>query len=230
MAPIVVPPTDRRTRTLVLLSGGMDSSTLLAEACTGGFPVGALSIVYGQRHVREIDSAVAVAKHYDVPHRTITLPDAPTFFAGSSQTDPSVPVPHGRYDEPSMKKTVVPNRNMVLISIAAAFAIANGYGRVAYAAHGGDHAIYPDCRPEFVEAMQRALHLCDWSDVTLWVPYLHVSKNQICRWGIELGVPYEKTWTCYEGGAVACGKCGACTERLEAFASAGRKDPLPYAS
>lgn len=219
-------------RTLILLSGGMDSTTLLAEALQGARrdDIGTLSVIYGQRHVREVPCAARVARYYGVMHDTITLPDASVIFAGSSQTDLAVPVPHGRYDEPSMKKTVVPNRNMVLLSLAGAFAIGHGYGRLAYAAHGGDHAIYPDCRPEFVEAMAAVFHLCDWQDLSLWVPYLRASKGDICKRGLALGVPYQLTWTCYEGGTVACGKCGACDERLEAFAFAGAKDPLTYAT
>lgn len=215
--------------TLVLLSGGLDSSTLLAHVLEQrSDAVEALSIDYGQRHHREMNSAAAVATHFGVRWEPFVL-NPGSLFRGSSQTDPSVPVPKGRYDEPSMKKTVVPNRNMVLLSIAGAFAISRGLNQVAYGAHAGDHAIYPDCRPEFVRAMNQAFQLCDWNLLSLWTPFITFSKGEIVELGLSLKVPFEKTWTCYEGLDKACGTCGSCSERLEAFRENGVTDPIDYA-
>ena len=146
----------------------------------------------------------------------------------SSLNRDSWEVPEGHYTEESMKQTVVPNRNMIFLSVAAARAIAGGVQHLFYAAHAGDHAIYPDCRPVFVSAMETALHLCDWQDITLHAPYLHLSKADIVKIGINLGVDYSLTWTCYRGEALACGRCGSCTERLEAFREAGVEDPVEY--
>jgi 7-cyano-7-deazaguanine synthase len=115
---------------------------------------------------------------------------------------------------------------MIMLSLAAAYAIGKQIPHLFYAAHSGDHAIYPDCRPSFVSAMETALHLCDWHDLTLHAPYLHLSKADIVKIGINLGVDYSLTWTCYRGEARPCGKCGACVERQEAFAEAGARDPL----
>ena len=145
---------------------------------------------------------------------------------GSSQTDPNVAVPFGNYDEPNMKLTVVPNRNMFLLSCAGAVAVSRKADRLAYGAHAGDHTIYPDCRPEFVHAMQSAFKLCDWHSLDLYAPYLHMTKGDIAARGKQLGVRYDLTWTCYTGGETPCGKCGSCTERAEAFEFACLPDPL----
>jgi 7-cyano-7-deazaguanine synthase len=125
-----------------------------------------------------------------------------------------------------MKLTVVPNRNMVMLAVATAWAVSAKCEAVAYGCHAGDHTIYPDCRPEFTEAMEGAMLLCDFVPVRLDRPFLHMTKGQIARLGVALGVPYEQTWTCYEGADQPCGKCGACQERAEAFAYAGVNDPL----
>jgi 7-cyano-7-deazaguanine synthase len=152
-------------------------------------------------------------------------------MGGSSQTDKSVPVPEGHYEEESMKQTVVPNRNMILLALAGAWAISTKSDAIAYAAHSGDHAIYPDCRPEFTEAMSDALRLCDWHEVKLMRPFLYptpMSKADIVKLGTSLGVPFELTWSCYKGGEKHCGKCGTCVERVEAFQLAGVEDPTEY--
>ena len=220
-------------RTLILLSGGMDSATVLAKARHdfGSDGLGTLSVIYGQRHIREIGAARRIAEHYGVPHEVFDMTPrdgTAALFTGSSLTD-DVPVPHGAYDAPSMKATVVPNRNMILLALAGAYAISHGYDRLAYGAHAGDHTIYPDCRPVFVDAMKKALFLCDWKSLDLWVPFLMATKGEITRQGLALKVPYELTWTCYEGGEVACGKCGSCVERIEAFHDNNTKDPIHYA-
>jgi 7-cyano-7-deazaguanine synthase len=127
-----------------------------------------------------------------------------------------------------MKATIVPNRNMIMLAVAVGFGLANGVEEVAYAAHAGDHAIYPDCRPEFVEALNGAVALCDWRKIKLVAPFLKKTKADIVTLGDELGVPFVMTWSCYVGGKNHCGKCGTCVERREAFDLAGIKDPTTY--
>lgn len=213
-------------KTVLILSGGMDSATLLYDLVAAGDSVEAIGIDYKQRHGRELDCAARLCRDLSIRFDVIDLSGLARFLTGSSQSDPSVPVPLGRYDEPNMKLTVVPNRNMFMLAAAGAVAIARRADRLAYGAHAGDHTIYPDCRPEFVSAMAEALAVSDWHRLGLHAPYLAMSKGDICKRGVALGVPYENTWTCYQGGEEPCGRCGSCTERAEAFAFAGVPDPL----
>lgn len=213
-------------KTIIILSGGMDSVTLLYEALAAGHEVEALGVDYRQRHGKELRCAEEICRGLGVRFDLLDLSGLAAFLTGSSQTDPLISVPFGRYDEPSMKLTVVPNRNMVMLAAAAAVAIARKADAVAYGAHAGDHAIYPDCRPEFVRIMGEAFGICDWRPVQLLAPYISLTKGEICQIGIKLGVPYERTWTCYLGEEKPCGRCGSCTERAEAFAFAGHPDPL----
>jgi len=203
-----------REKTLLILSGGMDSSTLLYHLLDMGHKVEALSFDYLQRHRRELDSAKRICELTNVPHEILQIPA----LTGSALTFDK-DVPHGHYEEESMKDTVVPNRNMVMLAHAASTAIARGHDNVAYGCHHGDHAIYPDCRAEFVAAMSQAFALCDWKEIKLLTPFLTWDKGAIARRGAELEVPFELTWTCYEGGEEPCGKCGACVERAEAMAT-----------
>jgi 7-cyano-7-deazaguanine synthase len=129
-----------------------------------------------------------------------------------------------------MKATVVPNRNMILLSLAAGHAISIQYDTVAYAAHAGDHTIYPDCRPAFADAMEQALKLADWESISLFRPFVNWSKADLVKRGNEIGVPFEHTWSCYAGGEKHCGKCGTCVERKEAFELVGLSDPTCYTS
>jgi 7-cyano-7-deazaguanine synthase len=208
----------------------MDSATCLSLAVTHNpQEVLALTVLYGQRHVREIKSAIDVANHLDVIHRIISLP--PDIFEGaqSSQIKTSnVAVPHGHYAAESMKATVVPNRNMLLLSTAVAVAISMGVEQVYYGAHAGDHAIYPDCRPEFFAAMEQAVALCDWHQVRLVAPFIHQTKTDIVNAGRALDTPFYLTYSCYEGAPIHCGLCGTCQERKEAFRDAGGIDPTEY--
>lgn len=213
-------------KTVLILSGGMDSATLLYDLLAYGDTVEAIGVNYKQRHGKELACAAELCRGLGVRFDVLDLSSLSGFLTGSSQSDPSVPVPFGKYDEPNMKLTVVPNRNMFMLAAAGAVAIARKADRLAYGAHAGDHTIYPDCRPEFVTAMAEAFGLCDWHTLGLHAPYLHMTKGDICKRGVELRVPYEKTWTCYVGGDKPCGKCGSCTERAEAFEFAGIKDPL----
>lgn len=225
-------------RIAVLLSGGMDSATLLVDLAYRGWSVLPIRVAYGQRHRRELDASDQLldwcvgnpALHDQMEHRVLVdLSRLGRELTGSSQTDRSVPVPHGHYADQTMRATVVPNRNMMLLAAAAGVAISHGISRLAYGAHAGDHAIYPDCRPEFVEAMRAALALAHYDGgVELLAPYVGIDKAGVLARGLVHEVPYQATWTCYEGGETACGKCGSCRERLEAFEKNGVADPLAY--
>ncbi len=212
---------------VVIYSGGMDSYTLLHVARAQGLNVHALSFNYGQRHVRELESASAVCESLDIPHKVIDIRAMGEVMAGSALTS-DVNVPEGHYEEDSMKATVVPNRNMILLSLATGYAVTVGAGAVWYGAHGGDHAIYPDCRPEFVEKMDAVCRVANYEPVAVEAPFMALDKGEILAEGLKLGLDYSQTWTCYNGRERACGRCGSCVERLEAFASHGVTDPLVY--
>ena len=217
-------------KAVVLFSGGLDSTALLARAIKEFDLVHALSFDYGQRHGgAELRAAEDVARIL-APHewRLVNIPGVRDLLKGSSQTDDSVPVPLGHYAEESMKATVVPNRNMMMLAIATAYAISLRADAVGYAAHHGDHAIYPDCRPEFVNALGGAIGLADWHHVDLWAPFINKSKAEIVVEGMAHWAPLAMTWSCYSGGSVQCGRCGTCVERREAFAVAGLDDPTTY--
>lgn len=213
---------------VVTLSGGMDSAVLLYDLLERGLLVRALSVNYQQRHLKELACAEQLCKELGVEHFVADLSRLAPIFAGSSQTSPEVSVPEGHYAEETMKATVVPNRNMVLLSLATAWAVSTKSDLVAYAAHAGDHTIYPDCRPEFGRAMSEAVLLCDWHMVRLLTPYLSSRKQDLVLLGRRLGVPFHRTWSCYKGGDKHCGKCGTCVERREAFSLAGVQDPTDY--
>lgn len=217
---------DKKTA-VVVLSGGMDSATLLYHYLDEGYDVKAVSFNYGQRHSKELSYAEKLCKFAEVEHKIINLPITEVLL-GSSQTDKTIEVPEGHYAAENMKKTVVPNRNMIMISIAGAWAISLKADVVAYGAHAGDHTIYPDCRDTFVIPMSHALRNADWHQVQLEAPFLFLSKGEIAEMGVRLKVPFELTWTCYKGLSKHCGKCGACQERKEAFVVAGIKDPTEY--
>ncbi len=212
---------------VVIYSGGMDSYTLLHLARARGLNVHALSFNYGQRHVRELESAAAVCESLGIPHKVVDIRAMGEVMAGSALTS-DVDVPEGHYEEDSMKATVVPNRNMILVSLATGYAVTVGAGAVWYGAHGGDHAIYPDCRPEFVEKMDAVCRVANYEPVAVEAPFMALDKGEILAEGLKLGLDYSQTWTCYNGRERACGRCGSCVERLEAFASHGVTDPLAY--
>jgi 7-cyano-7-deazaguanine synthase len=215
-------------KALVLFSGGLDSTVLAAQLRADGIETRLLSIDYGQRHAKELDMAEKIAQALGLPHRILRLPDLGPLLGGSSLTDDQVELPEGHYAEESMKATVVPNRNMILLSLAGGHALSIGFNTIAYAAHAGDHTIYPDCRPEFADAMEKALGLADWQNLNLHRPFVNFSKEELVRTGNELGAPLELTWSCYAGREKHCGKCGTCVERIEAFALAKVEDPTEY--
>lgn len=214
---------------LVVLSGGMDSVTALAHTATMYGDVHALTVNYGQRHVREIDAAAAQAERWAVGHDVVDLTGVGSLLAGSALTD-DVAVPEGHYSDASMAATVVPNRNAILANVAAGVAVARKLDGIVLGVHAGDHPIYPDCRPEFIVALQTMLDAANdgYHRVRVEAPFLHTDKAGILRVGMALGVDYGLTWTCYKGADRACGRCGSCVERLEAFAEIGEQDPLEY--
>ncbi|WP_297797426.1 7-cyano-7-deazaguanine synthase QueC [uncultured Marinobacter sp.] len=212
---------------VVIYSGGMDSFTLLHLARARGYQVHALSFDYGQRHVRELECARHVCEDASIPHKVIDIRALGEVMAGSALTA-DVDVPEGHYEEESMKATVVPNRNMILLSLATGYAVTAGASAVWYGAHGGDHAIYPDCRPEFVEKMDAVCRVANYEPVAIEAPFMAMDKAEILAEGLKLDLDYRQTWTCYNGRDKACGRCGSCVERREAFAAHGLVDPLPY--
>jgi 7-cyano-7-deazaguanine synthase len=163
-----------------------------------------------------------------VEHRVADLTPITPLLGNNSLSSREIEVPEGHYEEESMKLTIVPNRNMIMLSVAIGWAVSLKYDAVAYGAHAGDHAIYPDCRPEFASAMDQAARLCDWQPIELLRPFVNDDKGDIAKRGHDLGVPFHLTWTCYKGEALHCGKCGACQERIEAFAKYQLDDPAVY--
>lgn len=214
-------------KVVVIYSGGMDSFTVLNHALKQGHEVYALSFNYGQRHVRELDAAASVCNRLSIPHKIVDITAINSLLAGSSLTS-DIDIPEGHYEAESMQSTVVPNRNMILLSLAIGYAVSIGAEAVYYGAHSGDHAIYPDCRPEFVEKMNDVSLIANYEPVRIAVPYLRNNKAEILADGLAMGLDYSQTWTCYNGREKACGKCGACMERLEAFTANQQTDPLPY--
>lgn len=208
---------------VVLLSGGMDSTTLLHELTECYDEVAAISFNYGQRHKKELEYAKKTCKKLGVEHKIVDISVFNELIDQSSLTG-DIPVPHGHYEEESMKQTVVPNRNMILIAMATAWAVNKGYENVAYAAHSGDHAIYPDCTPGFFFFLDRAINQGNYGNVHLRAPYINMDKTDIAEIGLKMGIDYdEETWTCYEGKDEPCGKCGACIERAEALELAQKR-------
>ena len=214
-------------KALVILSGGMDSTTLLYQVKKDGYETQAVSFDYGQKHKKELKAAASTCEYLKIPHKTISL-SVLNELAPSALTRDGWDVPEGHYADENMKQTVVPNRNMVMLSLATAYAIGMKAKYLFYGVHSGDHAIYPDCRPAFYSHMQDAIMGADWHQVLLKAPFIHLDKGDIAALGKKLNVDYSKTWTCYRGKEKACGKCGSCVERLEAFEKAGTEDPLEY--
>jgi 7-cyano-7-deazaguanine synthase len=214
-------------KAVVVLSGGMDSAVALYWAIAQGYECETITVFYGQKHKKEIVAASQVAATRRAPNIMVDASGLQEVLKGSALTGKGK-VPHGHYAEDTMKETVVPNRNMILLSIATARAVQTKAHAVVYGPHAGDHAIYPDCRKQFVDAMAESLALCDYEPIGLLTPFLDMTKADIVTLGVELGVPFDITWTCYEGGRIHCGKCGTCVERREAFETAGVPDPVEF--
>ena len=213
-----------KDKAVVLLSGGMDSSTLLYYAKTQHDEIHALSFDYGQRHKKELNAAKAIAKLLNVPIKILQLP-VEIFKRGGPLVDTTIDVPKQEEDKQAL--TVVPFRNSFFLLFAAAYARQIDAKYVYIGACGDDQRSYPDCRPHFFEAFQQMINAQD-EDIIIKYPFVYKSKKEIVQLGTELGVPWELTWTCYRGEEEACGECDACVERLLAFKEANLNDPLPY--
>src|SRR5687767_162893 len=236
---------------IAIVSGGLDSTTLVYDMLTRGYRPHLLSFDYGQRHKKELTFARVTAKHLGLRHDTVDLTGITHLISNSALTSATtvpatgntfdiIEVPEGHYAEETMKLTVVPNRNMIMLSIAAGVAVNNGYRAIATGVHAGDHFVYPDCRPRFLNAAAAAIiagnqgfgAIPEWiegepleGDLTGFVlaPYLFSSKADIAFRALQLGVPLHLTWSCYKGGDVHCGRCSTCVERLEAIDEAIRR-------
>jgi 7-cyano-7-deazaguanine synthase len=212
----------------VLLSGGMDSVTVLYDALRTHEVTSCLSFDYGAKHnAREIPFAILHAERNGIPHHTITLDFMDRLFKSDLLRSGGA-IPDGHYAEASMQQTVVPFRNGIMLAIATGYAESTDAAGVVIAAHSGDHAIYPDCRESFMRAMGEAMAAGTYANLQLLRPFIAMDKTAIARRGNELGIDFAETWSCYKGGAIHCGTCGTCVERREAFILAGLPDPTVY--
>jgi 7-cyano-7-deazaguanine synthase len=212
----------------VLISGGMDSVTALYAVAAEHEVVSGLSFDYGAKHnACEIPYAVGHCQRMGVEHRTVALPFINELFA-SDLLKTGGDIPDGHYAEQSMKQTVVPFRNGIMLAIAAGYAESTGAEALVIAAHSGDHAIYPDCRAPFMTAMTNAIREGTYARLEVMTPFLEMDKAGIVRCGHKLGIDYRQTWSCYKGRSLHCGRCGTCVERREAFQLAAVADPTIY--
>lgn len=217
-------------KVIVLVSGGMDSVVALHRAKAEHEVVAAVSFNYGSKHNhREIPFARWQVEKLGLTHRVIALPFIGEHFH-SSLLGGGAPIPDGHYEEESMKQTVVPFRNGIMLAIAAGLAESAGAEGLVIAAHAGDHAIYPDCREDFMQAMAEAARLGTYAGIALLRPFIVYTKAGIAAEGARLGVDFSQTWSCYKGGEFHCGTCGTCVERREAFLLADVPDPTEYAT
>jgi len=216
--------------TLALLSGGMDSTAMVSVLLQEGHEVDAVSINYGQRHDKELRSARAVADHFGIRHDVVDLSVLAQSLASALTSHDEIEVPDGHYTKETMRATVVPNRNAIMLMVAAGIAASRGHEFVATAVHAGDHFIYPDCRPEFIASASETARLGThtFGDVEIISPFVMVDKAEIVRLGSAAHAPFNLSWSCYKGGDVHCGRCGTCVERAEAFYLAGIEDPTTY--
>src|SRR3990172_6237755 len=207
-------------KAVVVLSGGMDSATALYQAKADGNEVYAVSFNYGQKHKKELDFARQLAEKAGVKeHKVVDLTDINQLVSHSALTGKDIAVPDGHYTAESMKITVVPNRNMIMYAVALGYAVNLEADAMYVGIHSGDHAIYPDCRPDFITGLQALPLVANEGfikpDFEIKAPFVNISKAEIAAKGNKLGVPYELTWSCYKGGDKHCGTCGTCVERVE---------------
>ena len=211
---------------VIIVSGGMDSTTLLYDRRDE--IALAISFDYGSNHnAREIPYAKMHCKRLGIEHITIPLDFMHKYFR-SSLLEGADAIPEGHYAAENMKSTVVPFRNGIMLAVAAGVAESRNLTKLLIANHGGDHTIYPDCRPEFISAMDSATNAGTYVGVRVVAPYTNITKGDIARIGKKLGIDYAETWSCYKGGEKHCGKCGTCVERKEALAYAGIEDTTEY--
>jgi 7-cyano-7-deazaguanine synthase len=227
----VTPRSSRTKGSVVLLSGGMDSATCLAIAMRRHPPVHALTVLYGQRHAREVRSARALARHFKVARHTVLRLPLGSLLS-SALTNPGRPLPQGRTRKGRIPATYVPARNTILLAVALGYAESHRLGTIYLGANAIDYSGYPDCRPEFLRAFERLARLATKAGVErgeavrVEAPLLRLSKAEIVQRGERFHVPWELTWSCYAGGRTPCGTCDACRLRAKGFAEAGRVDPI----
>ena len=211
---------------LIIVSGGMDSITMLNEYKED--IALAVTFDYGSNHAeKEISFAKLHCERLGIPHLVIPLAFIHQYFK-SSLLEGADAIPEGHYADENMKSTVVPFRNGIMLSIACGLAESNGLKKVMIANHAGDHAIYPDCRATFIESMSEAMAYGTYEHINICAPYTRITKTDIAKHGKKLGLNYAETWSCYKGGEKHCGKCGTCVERKEALHDAGIEDPTEY--
>ncbi len=218
-------------KAICLLSGGLDSATTLYAAKAKGYEVRALTIHYGQLHERELECAKKLAQGVAIEHQVMAL-SLP--WKGSALLDASIPVPTGRSDQEmahGIPVTYVPARNTIFLAVAASYAEASGSAILLIGANILDYSGYPDCRPEYFKSLEETLRLgtkagAEGRRLSIEAPLLKLSKKEIIEWGMRLGVPYDKTWSCYQGQKAPCGACDACQLRAKGFREAGHEDPL----
>lgn len=212
------------TDAVTIISGGLDSCTLTQHLHNDNKKVLALSFDYGQKHKKELAFAASFCRTRNIEHHIMDLTSLNPLISSSALTS-DAEVPEGHYAEENMKQTVVPNRNMMMVSIAAAVAVSRKALIVATGVHAGDHYVYPDCRPEFLKAVQSTIRLAneglgvDYMEV--YAPFQTMTKTQIAQYAFNIGVRFNETWSCYKGGEIHCGRCGTCVERLEAIYNSG---------
>jgi 7-cyano-7-deazaguanine synthase len=210
----------------------MDSATLAWHYYTLGYDLHLVGFNYGQRHSKELDFLFNQANRLGADVTIMPMEWLGGHLRGSSLTSEDVSVPDGRYDELSMKITVVPNRNAIMLSLAVGLAVAEKCEVVATGIHAGDHFIYPDCRPSFFEPFAQAMVAGNdgfaHDNFRVEAPFIEMTKTEIAKYGGQMGVDYSMTWSCYKGGVIHCGTCGTCYERQEAFLESGIKDPTEY--
>ncbi|MEI8244148.1 MAG: 7-cyano-7-deazaguanine synthase QueC [bacterium] len=215
---------------VVLISGGLDSTVALHDAAARGTVVLGLSFDYGSKHnARELPCAAWQCRKLGVPHRIVRLDFMNGLFP-SDLLQSGGAIPDGHYEDAGMRRTVVPFRNGIMLAIAAGVAESMGAQALVIAAHGGDHAIYPDCRESFLAPMAGAIRAGTYAGISLERPFVSLKKQALVRRGVALGVDFSHTWSCYKGGAHPCGTCGTCVERKEAFALAEVEDPAACAT
>ena len=221
-------------KTVAIVSGGMDSIALVHHLVDQGHVVDVISFDYGQRHRKELNFAQDCAERLNLAWHLVDLSNLTDLLATSALTNSVMEVPDGHYAEDTMRITVVPNRNAIMLNIAAGLAVSIGAKHIATGVHAGDHYIYPDCRPQFIDATERMLKIANEGfinpDFSMLAPFVNSTKGDIARLGDRLNVPWESTWSCYKGNEIHCGACGTCFERREAFAEAGINDPTNYSS
>ncbi len=219
-------------KAVIIVSGGIDSTTLLYKTLIKGHEVNTLTFLYGQRHVKEAEYAENICLNLGVPHKTVDLSSMKELLSGSALTDSSVDVPEvpeTAEHHDTLQATIVPNRNAIFLSVAIGYAVSIGAENVYFGAHFSDRGVYPDCRSEFVDAFQSAERLAtDIQGLTIKAPFVDSDKSEIVKLGQELGVPFQDTWTCYKGGELHCGACSSCRERKRAFSDSGVPDPTEY--